>query len=687
MILRSILFTFILFFTSLTSLQAEVFSDRFKQDTIDRCKEEIIEAFIKGLNDKDKKILGKLSNITALKLAGITSSYNKQYLEDALIRYEEDLKEFNESDITSLKSRLDKTYNQEIKDHNALIENILAKNNFRRPNERLSNTDLFHFVALYRHQNPEGEFRAHDEAILWLNSKASNYLKDSYGSYSLPHNSSEYSNKVSKLLEGNKSFTDLREKLVLMENEVINELKKIQDEFRREFPLCYDDNGMFLGLCSEQKDFLHNVMNEALLKNLENIQELRAEVVNGNLKLEMSDKSWEFIPLDQILEHKAEEKFLIAAPLRFESIIDTEYHNRNYLAFKDRKAFQHSLHGLPQAERVKSYMTTYYQENPEEKGLYAIVDKNDKTISIFNGKSELEQGLAIAIPNTGDQSRNSGAGEWTFIGGIQEIILTNRQGHKVVFPLLDTKEKVKLRPNDRVIILPSDPLNDIYIRDGKLSLETTKRFKTIRERQDLNEGTKTLTAKETIFLPLHPEIRTSVSIEFAKTLGDEKANLMKLYNLSNEEYNELARLAFGILGNESKFGTSYKYHVKESIPLVVSLAKGEWFDTSSNSRGPTQIKTIPSIIATNYGITKSTLSVPKNAAIATLGFLAQSMTELRAHERKHPGINPLNRYDFLHYIYTGRVSEILNGTGTPEKNIYFRNLTAHADKLIILEER
>ena len=120
---------------------------------------------------------------------------------------------------------------------------------------------------------------------------------------------------------------------------------------------------------------------------------------------------------------------------------------------------------------------------------------------------------------------------------------------------------------------------------------------------------------------------------------------------------------------------------------MVSLFKGNGFDTSKNSRGLTQIKNVPEAIQKEYGIKKTELDIPENAAIATMGFLAAALVELKVKARNNPDINSDNQYDYLHYIYMGRPSEITEGTATPNKNIYYRQIREAGEGLFILERK
>ncbi|MGZ3787856.1 MAG: hypothetical protein ACXVLQ_05000 [Bacteriovorax sp.] len=227
----------------------------------------------------------------------------------------------------------------------------------------------------------------------------------------------------------------------------------------------------------------------------------------------------------------------------------------------------------------------------------------------------------------------------------------------------------------------------------------------------------------------NPHYKTEDSAQFVNALEEEKPKLMKLYHLSNQEYNQLAAYAFGVMGNESKMGNSLKYKVKEKFPLGVAYMK-EWkrnvinkaeqdyedgknaggllngvkkgtasyiehlqkmdekiftgkLTTESNSRGPTQIKRIPKLISENYGIKNEELADPKKAAVATLGFLADSLEIVKHKEASNPNINAKNRLDYIHYIYNGSSRRIDDGTATPEHNIYLRNLKKYQEGVTI----
>lgn len=208
------------------------------------------------------------------------------------------------------------------------------------------------------------------------------------------------------------------------------------------------------------------------------------------------------------------------------------------------------------------------------------------------------------------------------------------------------------------------------------------------------------------------EIFSKLAQQFVGTLSFQKANLMKIYRLSNQDYNRLAAIAFGILGKETKFGTSFKYRWKEdhqgpvsvdldvpipgfpagpfkvhvgSIPSPIYLSKiarmkqrdldaaitsgdiqkllnPEKTTVRGNSRGLTQIKNVPDPIEQYYCVNEDQLTDARVAAVATLGFLADSLKITRSFARvRHLDyINSENIYDYVLYVYFGSSRQLAN---------------------------
>lgn len=193
---------------------------------------------------------------------------------------------------------------------------------------------------------------------------------------------------------------------------------------------------------------------------------------------------------------------------------------------------------------------------------------------------------------------------------------------------------------------------------------------------------------------LNPQIKNEKVEAFAQALSNSKFEILGLYNSDSQEYNLLAHMALGILGRESKFFSSWRYHVKEEAQWAVSLIKavriylaGEEGLPSVNSRGPTQIKIVPKKIAEFYGITPDDLYIPQNAARATMGILIENLKELkqRAINNNWEFINPDTYVDYLPYIYFGAVGRLKKRTATPDSNIYVQDMKSYMKYFRIYE--
>ncbi|MEN0060286.1 MAG: hypothetical protein AAGB31_15715 [Bdellovibrio sp.] len=186
---------------------------------------------------------------------------------------------------------------------------------------------------------------------------------------------------------------------------------------------------------------------------------------------------------------------------------------------------------------------------------------------------------------------------------------------------------------------------------------------------------------ELFILPLRAEVRTEKVMAFVQALAAHKTEIRNLYTVSSAEYNFLAHMSMGILGRESLFFESKRYYLKETFPDLIRAAKvirSYFYDVplSDNSRGPTQIKKVPERIARHYQVTPENLYIPQNAAVATMGFLIESLQELknRIVSNRLDFITPGNYIDYLPYLYFGSTRALLNGTATPESNIYVKNM-------------
>lgn len=195
-------------------------------------------------------------------------------------------------------------------------------------------------------------------------------------------------------------------------------------------------------------------------------------------------------------------------------------------------------------------------------------------------------------------------------------------------------------------------------------------------------------------LPKNLELESERVYAFIQALEDRKAEITEMYHSDGQEYNLLARLAVGILGRESHFFTSPRYVIKENSQWAVSVAKivrnyvvGIKRPPMLNSRGPTQIKIIPGPIAEKYKMTPDDLYIPENAAIATMGYLIEALAELkrRVAMGQWTYITPETYGDYLPYIYFGSKRQLVNGTATPDQNLYIRDMRVYMSWIEIYE--
>lgn len=201
---------------------------------------------------------------------------------------------------------------------------------------------------------------------------------------------------------------------------------------------------------------------------------------------------------------------------------------------------------------------------------------------------------------------------------------------------------------------------------------------------------------EVFFLPVRAEVRTEKVRLFIQALAAHKAELQELYHISGPEYNLLAHMSVGILGRETLFFTSKRYQLKEAMPWAVHLAKiiesyleGAKGQITDNSRGPTQIKIVPTKVADRYGITSDNLYIPENAAIATMGYLIEALGELKRRIISNDlgFIGPQNYVDYLPYIYFGRTKALVQKVATPASNSYVQDMKRYMTWIEVYERQ
>lgn len=187
--------------------------------------------------------------------------------------------------------------------------------------------------------------------------------------------------------------------------------------------------------------------------------------------------------------------------------------------------------------------------------------------------------------------------------------------------------------------------------------------------------------------------------DYAQSLVNNKKYIQKEFNLSSDEYNRLAELALGIAEQESKYGTSTRYKIKQPlkdlIPYIKLIARGETPDEQHTSHGMTQIKykadngRMQKFYKTN-NINENTLNNADVAALATIGRLAQIYRdEVRGGLGGFKDINGnvMSMEDVILYKYSGRGKQVRQGNVNPSKNIYLNNVKHYSNDFDLYETR
>lgn len=317
----------------------------------------------------------------------------------------------------------------------------------------------------------------------------------------------------------------------------------------------------------------------------------------------------------------------------------------------------------------------YYQRQAPSP--YAILDKKTKFLYVFN---DLGERVATQQVHTysGDELNKGGAGIYTYVGRKNQVYYGEAEKDKSVHGLF--KGDAPLKQGMRLYVISQTTEHRFRIRNRRITFNAGD---VLKNKPEYNYSPRNYTVHLTTFQTDRLDV---FSQRYVQALEKEKPRLMEIYNLENDEYNLLAEFAYGVLAPETEFGANWIYRLKEFAPYVPSVLKGDGFDTSNNSRGPTQIKKIPKLISQHYRIEKHQLKIPENAAIATLGFAADLLTEIRNRATQHPGISEETLQNYMYYLYQGRREQIVNKSATPYFNIK-SNQIREAIKGFHIEER
>nr|WP_295902283.1 hypothetical protein [uncultured Bdellovibrio sp.] len=296
---------------------------------------------------------------------------------------------------------------------------------------------------------------------------------------------------------------------------------------------------------------------------------------------------------------------------------------------------------------------------------YVVINKKEKTAILFGEQNQVLSKASIRV-YPGDELEKGGAGIYIYSGAKQAFHYGKAEKDDSVHALF--LGNFSLHAGTPIYVLPESTDHRFRIRNQTLTFGAAQ---VLRNRPAFNYSPLNVVAKNS---EMSVDFTDRFTRKYVQALQEEKKKLMELLHIENDEYNMLAEFAFGVLSPETDYGTSWKYRLKQTAPVVVSVLKGNGFDTSANSRGPTQIKNIPDVITEHYHIEKSELRKPENAAITTLAFAAEQLKELRNMASSHKEITEETLQDYLYYLYNGRRNEIKKATATPEKNILIQKI-------------
>lgn len=657
----------------------------------DDCKNQALQELSQLLKVSGKNILSKQYALTTLKLATLNSK--RPTLEKA-IRSQQ--KHLNAQDPSVIK-KLNQIYTKYglNSDYKKLLENMESTLYWKKES-RFYNEDISAFILLNKESNPNSQFNTTDAAIAWMANKTAKLQTDKFGKHSAKANLSNMSTQVAfingQIIKNKKlSDPDIKEKISQLTSSIEKDMRALLTHY----------SPAFLKKCQNYIDSI--CQNTNLLKQLfgESIFKINKSSKIGSLTSPLYKKKLQSLLSTTSIEFKAPRPRPPQQKL-FHAPVDLPVVNKSSI-YRVMQRYKKDVNGKDNIRLLQSYHKNFMPSR------YGIVDKSAQTLQVYNSEGQVlvQVSTAAIFPKSDKNPPGIGAGIFYLNSTYpdHQMNLLTQRGKHVKLPIHHIKAECPssnncqssspddmkiiykyLKQTDPVYVLPSEDGNTFLVKNGLVN------FTTLVPRSsyaNYNYSPKDRTCHPIETYIKEPSFNTATAKTFLKALANEKATLMEMYGLDNDEYNDLTKLAFGILGNESQFGSSKRYHIKEALPFVVSLMKGNMFDTSRNSRGPTQIKRVPQKIKQKYGVTKDSLKDPSNAAVATMGFLAEALQELKSKEKiaKKNGleINSLNRMNYIHYIYMGRSSQVTQGTATPEQNIYFRQIKKYADQLMIVQ--
>lgn len=335
----------------------------------------------------------------------------------------------------------------------------------------------------------------------------------------------------------------------------------------------------------------------------------------------------------------------------------------NYNAYK---VFKIHMQALAPEDRIR-----YFHQNTQNAEEFVIVDKATRTATFFDSAARPYRKLRVQMSD-GDELTAGGSGIYRATSWSSRLQFLIAEKDRRIRPLMQIQSPIA--SGSLVYILPTSKDHQFFVRDSQLV------FMAGQVKKNLTSFNYSPVSPEKTEISFRRDARNDFLNRYMQALETEKLKLMSLTGLEDDEYNSLAELALGVLAPETQNGRSLKYTLKEMAPWMVSLLKGNGFNTEDNSRGPTQIKKIPEVIVEHYQLDKSDLSEPENAAVTTLVFVAELAKDLRNIAHHHPKVNEFNLIEYIYYLYQGRRPAITKATATPEQSLNVKMILEQANR-------
>lgn len=412
-----------------------------------------------------------------------------------------------------------------------------------------------------------------------------------------------------------------------------------------------------------------------------------------------------------------------------EIVIKSASHNSNYVIIdkKNRKlkVYDKNNNLVHETNKIRT------GESKDDYNTITYTDKNGKLIN-KKGNNSTPAGITM-ISSVGEyhgkpsfiRSRyNPKTGKWDDNLASSMHLGEDGESNGCIRLLDDTADELAkyIGSNTPVYTLPERDGSRFILRDGKLSFIADNPYGETKGEKKYWDDYNTYLDRE--YTPLgidavnsdiEPNINEASFSTPIKWLADKFINkqdyesnvkgfiggvtaskeaIMRDFGLDSYTYNNLAEIALGIAGQESKFGTSTRYAYKnmlsdDQIDLVkgaINLVTGKDKDkVSYRSRGITQIKLKGDNrdlqeMYEKYSIDEDSLDNPVNSAVGTMIRLAHIYkNEVAGKEFK--GVNgEISPMDAVLYKWSGRNKLLSSRKADPSKDEYLDNVWNYANK-------